>query len=93
MQCYSLTVPTLGLQLSANPVKEVTVNVGYGADDPKNADVNNDYYNYSEYTFGNVIVSLMKDISAGIEAAYVETDWTAGKEHGVRYQASLWYNW
>jgi hypothetical protein len=81
------------LQLTANPVKKVTVNVGYGADDPKNADVNNDYYNYSEYTFGNVIVSLMKDISAGIEAAYVETDWTAGKEHGVRYQAALWYNW
>ena len=81
------------LQLSAQPLKNVTVNVGYGLDDPKNADVKNDFYRKSQYTFSNIQVQLLKDITAGIEAAHVETDWATGDEHGTRYQTSLIYNW
>jgi hypothetical protein len=81
------------LQLSGSPLNNVMVNVGYGLDDPKNADAKNDFYQKSQYTFGNVQVQLFKDITVGIEAAHVATDWAAGDEHGTRYQTSLIYNW
>jgi hypothetical protein len=83
------------IQASAKPVKDVMVNVGYGLDDPKNDNVGVDFYRKSEYTFGNLQIQLFKDIIAGIEAAYVETDWaaTTGPEYGTRFQTSLIYNW
>jgi hypothetical protein len=81
------------LQLSANPLKNFMVNVGYGLDDPKNSDVKNDFYQKSQYTFGNIQYQLFKDIVVGIEAAHVATDWATGDEHGTRYQTSLIYNW
>jgi hypothetical protein len=79
--------------LSANPLKNFMVNVGYGLDDPKNSDVKNDFYQKSQYTFGNIQYQLFKDIVVGIEAAHVATDWATGDEHGTRYQTSLIYNW
>ena len=81
------------LQASAKPMKDITVNVGYGLDDPKNADAGTDFFQQSTYTFGNVFINLFKDISAGLEVAHVNTDWATGDEHGTRYQASLLYNW
>jgi len=81
------------IQGSVKPIKEVTVNVGYGMDDPKNADVGGDFYQQSKYAFGNVFIQLFRDISVGIEAAHVNTDWATGEEHGTRYQTSLIYNW
>ncbi len=81
------------LQASVKPIKDVTVNVGYGLDDPKNADAGSAFYQRSRFAFGNVFVQLFKDISAGIEAAQLKTDWATGDKHGTRYQASLIYNW
>jgi len=80
-------------QLKTQLMDNLAVNVGYGADDPKDSDAGDGIYRYSEYTFGNVMIDVMKDITAGVEVAYVETNWAAGREHGTRYQASLWYNW
>lgn len=81
------------LQASVKPIKDFTVNVGYGMDDPKDADAKADFFQQSRYAFGNVFIQLFKDISAGIEAAQVKTDWVTGDKHGTRYQASLIYNW
>jgi hypothetical protein len=81
------------LQASVKPVKDVTFNVGYGMDDPKNADAGSDFFQQSRYAFGNVFIQLFKDISAALEAAQVNTDWATGDKHGTRYQASLIYNW
>ncbi|KPK43264.1 MAG: hypothetical protein AMK74_07175 [Nitrospira bacterium SM23_35] len=69
------------------------MNVGYGLDDPKNADAGSDFFQKSNYAFGNVFIQLFNDISAGVEVAHVNTDWATGDEHGTRYQASLMYNW
>ncbi|HZV47132.1 MAG TPA: hypothetical protein VFG06_07300 [Thermodesulfovibrionales bacterium] len=81
------------LQASVKPIKDITLNVGYGLDDPKNNDVGSDFYQQSRYAFGNVFIQLFKDISVGIEAAHLNTDWATGDEHGTRYQTSLIYNW
>jgi len=81
------------LQASVKPIKEVTVNVGYGLDDPKNNDVGSDFFQQSRYAFGNVFIQLFRDISVGIEAAHLNTDWATGDKHGTRYQTSLIYNW
>ena len=81
------------LQASVKPIKDITVNVGYGLDDPKNADAGSDFFQKSNYAFGNVFIQLFNDISAGVEVAHVNTDWATGDEHGTRYQASLMYNW
>jgi len=81
------------IQASVNPIKIVQFNLGYGLNDPKNADVRNDFYQKSQYAFGNIQVKLMQDITAGVEVAHVQTDWATGDQHGTRYQGSLWYNW
>ncbi len=81
------------IQASVKPMKDVTLNLGYGLDDPKNADVKADFFQQSRYAFGNVFVQLFKDISAAVEAAQVNTDWSRCDKHGTRYQASLIYNW
>jgi hypothetical protein len=88
------------LQASVKPIKDVTVNVGYGLDNPKDADVRNNakpeepfFFQQSQYAFGNVFIQLFKDISVGIEAAHLNTDWATGDNHGTRYQTSLIYNW
>ena len=81
------------LQASVKPIKDVTVNVGYGLDNPKDNDVGSDFFQQSRYAFGNVFIQLFKDISVGIEAAHLNTDWATGDEHGTRYQTSLIYNW
>jgi hypothetical protein len=80
-------------QLKTHLMDNLQVNLGYGGDDPKDADAGDGIYQYSEYTFGNVMIDIMEDITAGFEVAYVETKWAAGREHGTRYQTSLWYNW
>jgi len=81
------------LQASVKPIKDITVNVGYGLDNPKDNDVGSDFFQQSRYAFGNVFIQLFKDISVGIEAAHLNTDWATGDEHGTRYQTSLIYNW
>ena len=81
------------VQASVKPMKDITMNVGYGMDDPKNADVGGDFFQQSRYAFGNVFIQLFKDISAAVEAAQVNTDWKSGDKHGTRYQTSLIYNW
>lgn len=81
------------LQASVKPIKDVTVNVGYGMDDPKDSDVGGDFFQRSRYAFGNVFLQLFKDISVAIEAAHLNTDWATGDKHGTRYQTSLIYNW
>jgi hypothetical protein len=81
------------LQASVKPIKDVTVNVGYGLDNPKDNDVGSDFFQQSSYAFGNVFIQLFKDIAVGIEAAHLNTDWATGDEHGTRYQTSLIYNW
>ena len=82
------------VQLSANPWKPIKFHLGYGLDDPKDADVGTEFYQQSQYLFGNVIVQVMKDISAGLEINYVETQWaTTGKQDGTRYSSSLIYTW
>jgi len=35
----------------------------------------------------------MKDISAGLETTYVDTEWDTINQHGWRYTTSLIYNW
>jgi hypothetical protein len=81
------------LQASIKPVKDVTVNIGYGLDDPKNADVGSDFFQRSQYVFGNVFIQIFKDIQAAFEVANLKTDWTTGDERGTRFQTSLIYNW
>jgi hypothetical protein len=81
------------LQASVKPMKDITVNLGYGLDDPKNADVGADFFQQSRYAFGNVFIQLVKDISVAVEAAHLNTEWATGDEHGTRYQTSLIYNW
>ncbi len=81
------------VQLTAKPMTDVQLNLGYGMEDPKDQDVGDEFFQKSTYTFGNVMVQLFKDITAGLEVAYVETDWKSGSENGTRYQGSLIYNW
>lgn len=81
------------IQASAKPIKTVQLNLGYGLNDPKNADVGSSFYQKSQYTFGNIQVKVMEDITAGVEVAHVQTDWATGDQHGTRYQGSIWYNW
>ncbi|HMK50242.1 MAG TPA: hypothetical protein VK435_09330, partial [Thermodesulfovibrionales bacterium] len=80
-------------QLNVKPMKDVEVNLGYGLDDPKNDDVAGSFYRKSTYTTGNLIYQIMKDISAGVEATYVNTEWDTTNQHGWRYITSLMYNW
>ena len=79
-------------QLSARPVKDILCTLGYGIDDPKDIDVDDSFYQQSQYTFGNIIYTVVKDVDAGIGATYVDTKWKTQDEHGWRYQASLIYN-
>jgi hypothetical protein len=80
-------------QLNVRPMKDLDLNVGYGIDDPKDSDVAGSYYRQSSYTYGNVIYQIMKDISAGVEGTYVNTEWDTKNQHGWRYTTSLMYNW
>lgn len=80
-------------QLSAKPMKDLLCTIGYGIDDPKDSDVDGAFYQQSQYTFGNVIYTVMKDINAGIGATYVDTEWDTKNQHGWRYQATLTYDW
>ena len=64
------------LQASVKPIKDVTLNVGYGLDDPKNADVGSDFFQRSQYAFGNAFIQVFKDIQVGLEVANLKTDWT-----------------
>ena len=79
-------------QLGVRPMKDILCTVGYGIDDPKNIDVGDAFYQKSQYSFGNVIYTLMKDINAGIGATYLDTKWETKDEHGWRYQATLTYD-
>jgi hypothetical protein len=81
------------VQLNAKPLKDLDLNVGYGIDDPKDSDVAGSFYRQSQYTYGNFIYQIMKDISAGIEGTYVDTEWDTKHQHGWRYTTSLIYNW
>jgi hypothetical protein len=81
------------VQASVKPVNDVTVNLGYGLDDPKNSQVDATFFEKSRYTFANIIVGLFNDISVGTELAHVKTDWTTGSKHGTRYTTSLMYFW
>jgi hypothetical protein len=81
------------LQASVKPIKELTLNVGYGLDDPKNADVGSDFFQRSQYAFGNAFIQVFRDIQVGLEVANLKTDWTTGDERGTRFQTSLIYNW
>jgi hypothetical protein len=81
------------VQLNAKPMKDVQVNLGYGMEDPKDEEVGDGFFQKSRYMFGNVMVELFKDITAGFEVADVKTDWLSGSERGTRYQGSLMYNW
>jgi len=80
-------------QLNVKPMKDLDLNVGYGIDNPKDSDVAGSFYRQSEYTYGNVIYQIMKDVSAGIEGTYVDTKWDTINQHGWRYTTSLMYNW
>ncbi len=81
------------LQTSIKPIKNLQLNVGYGLDNPKNEDVGNEFYRQSEYLFGNIQVQILKDVTAGVEMNYVETEWEQGKHYGTRYSTSLIYTW
>lgn len=81
------------LQLSAKPIKDIQITAGYGIDDPKNADVNNSFYQKSTYLMGNIYWTVMKDIIAAFQAAHLKTDWESEKKHGTRYTTSLTYTW
>lgn len=81
------------LQACVKPIKNVQLNLGYGLDNPKNEDVGSEFYRQSEYLFGNIQVQIMKDITAGIEMNYVETEWEHDKQYGTRYSTSLIYTW
>jgi hypothetical protein len=80
-------------QLSGRPMKDVLCTLGYGIDDPKDIDVGGSFYQQSQYTFGNIIYTVMKDINAGIGATYLDTQWDTTTQHGWRYQATLTYDW
>jgi hypothetical protein len=80
-------------QLGAKPMKDLLCTVGYGIDDPKDKDVSGAFYQQSQYTFGNVIYTVTKDINAGIGATYLDTEWDTKTQHGWRYQATLTYDW
>ena len=81
-------------QLSARPMKDILCTVGYGIDDPKDIDVDGtSFFQQSQYTFGNIIYTVVKDVDAGIGATYVDTEYKTNSEHGWRYQATLTYNW
>jgi hypothetical protein len=80
-------------QLNVKPMKDLDLNVGYGIDDPKDSDVGAAFFRQSQYTYGNFIYQIMKDISAGLEATYVDTEWDTIHQHGWRYTTSLIYNW
>jgi hypothetical protein len=80
-------------QLNAKPMKDLDLNFGYGMDNPKDSDVGSSFYRKSTYTSGNVIYQIVKDISAGIEGTFVNTEWETGNQHGWRYMTSLMYNW
>ncbi len=80
-------------QLNIKPLKDLQVNLGYGIDDPKDGDVGGAFYRQSQYAYGNLIYEIFKDISAGIEATYVDTEWDTKSNHGWRYTTSLIYNW
>jgi hypothetical protein len=81
------------LQASVKPIKDVTLNAGYGLDNPKNADVGSDFFQQSQYAFINAFIQVFKDIQVGLEVANLKTDWTTGDERGTRFQTSLIYNW
>lgn len=68
------------LQACVKPIKNVQLNLGYGLDNPKNEDVGREFYRQSEYLFGNIQVQITKDITAGIEMNYVETEWEQDKQ-------------
>jgi hypothetical protein len=80
-------------QLNVKPMKDLDLNVGYGIDDPKDSNVGTAFFRQSQYTYGNFIYQIMKDISAGIEGTYVNTEWDTKNQHGWRYTTSLMYNW
>lgn len=81
------------LQLNAKPFKNIQFTAGYGIDDPKNSSVDIAFYQQSEYLFGNVYFHIMKDITAALQVAYLETVWSTGKNYGTRYTTALTYNW
>jgi hypothetical protein len=81
------------IQASVKPIKDVTVNLGYGLDNPKDSQVGTAFDEESRYAFGNIMVELFKGISVGTEIAHVKTDWATGAKEGTRYQTSLWYLW
>jgi len=75
-------------------MKDILCTVGYGIDDPKDIDVDGtSFFQQSQYTFGNIIYTVVKDVDAGIGATYVDTEYKTNSEHGWRYQATLTYNW
>jgi len=82
------------IQLSAKPIKDIQLTAGYGMDDPRNKDVaHSSFYEKSQYTFGNLLVTVMKDITAGAQIAHVQTTFPTVTKHGTRYMTSLIYNW
>lgn len=81
------------VQLNVKPFKDLQFTVGYGLDDPRDSDVGNNFYQKSQYTFGNVYLQLMKDIIAGFQVSNIETDWVNGTKYGTRYMSSLIYQW
>lgn len=82
------------IQLGIRAAKPVRLNIGYGLDNPRDADlVADEFFRKSTYFFGNAYYDFTSDLSMVIEGTQVKTTWSDGTKDGFRFQSSLIFVW
>lgn len=82
------------LQLSYKHNDKWKYHLGFGIDDPKNADLSDGMRSRNSFYFGNVIYSLIPPVDIGLEYSHWETEYkkrSTGTDN--RIQTSIIYKW
>ncbi|NIA21599.1 MAG: hypothetical protein GWP05_06465 [Anaerolineaceae bacterium] len=79
-------------QLSLQATGKLTINTGFGVDDPNNADLSAGMISRNRNIYANAIYAISKQLKVGIEVAHLSTDYMQLSDGElVRVQSSVWF--
>jgi hypothetical protein len=82
------------IQLGFQATPQVKLHLGYGFDDPKDADILADeFYLRNSTLYGNAMISLAEGLTVGLEGSSVETEYSDITQDGFRIQSAMIYLW
>jgi len=79
-------------QLSWQATGKLTLNTGFGVDDPSNGDLSAGMISRNRNIYANAIYAISKQLKVGIEVAHLSTEYMQLADGElVRVQSSVWF--